>query len=150
MRSGSEKKGRGDASLDDALEALEQITGRRVRTEPPLGVKQADSLKVALPLAYLALLLAGVFAAWGKRLPLRIAAVVGLLAAAWSLVSVFWLSRGVQEMVAAGAGRSGVPLVGLIVKSELRVEVAPEFGLYLLVATLAAVLAASFLPAGKR
>ncbi|MGH9814188.1 MAG: hypothetical protein ACRD4T_13730 [Candidatus Acidiferrales bacterium] len=42
------------------------------------------------------------------------------------------------------------PLVGRILKSELKVEVAPELGLYLLAAALAAVLAASFLPAGKR
>ncbi|MGH9787579.1 MAG: hypothetical protein ACRD4U_02600 [Candidatus Acidiferrales bacterium] len=150
VRPGEEKKPRGDASLDDALQALEQVTGRRMRQEPPLAVKQADALKVTLPLAYLSLVLAGVFAAWGKPLPLRSTAVLGLLAAAWSVVSVFWLSRGVQEMVAAGAGRSGVPLVGRILKSELKVEVAPELGLYLLVAALAAVLAASFLPASKR
>jgi len=150
VRSASDKKSRDDASLDDALQALEQITGRRVRQEPPLGVKQADSLKVTLPLAYLSLLLAGVLAAWGKRLPLRITVAVGLLAGAWSIVSVFWLSRGVEEMVAAGAGRPGIPLVGRIFKSELKLEVAPEYGLYLLVGALAAVLAASFLPAGKR
>jgi len=39
-----------------------------------------------------------------------------------------------------------LPLVGRILKSELKVEVAPELGLYL----LAAALAASFLLAGKR
>jgi len=149
VRSGGEKK-KGDVSLEDALQGLEQLTGRRVRTEPPLGVKQADSLRITLPLAYLSLLLAGVFAAWGKPLPLRITAVVGLLAASWSVVSVFWLSQGAQETVAAGAGRSGVPLVGRIFKNELRVEVAPELGLYLLVAALAAVLVAGFLPGGKR
>ena len=150
VRSGGEKKQKNDVSLEDSLQALEQVTGRRVRTEPPLGVKQADSLKITLPLAYLSLLLAGVFAAWGKPLPLRLTAVIGLLAASWSVVSVFWLSQSAQEMVAAGAGRSGVPLVGRIFKNELRVEVAPEYGLYLLVAALAAVLVAGFLPGGKR
>ncbi|MCI0404391.1 MAG: hypothetical protein L0212_12880 [Acidobacteria bacterium] len=150
VRSGSEKKSRNDVSLDDALEALEQITGRRVRQEPPLAVRQADSLKITLPLAYLSLLLAGVFAAWNKALPLRLAGAVGLLAATWSVISVLWLSRGVEEMVAAAAGRSGVPLVGRIFKDELKVEVAPEIGLYLLVAALAAALAASLLTADKR
>ncbi len=150
VRPGEEKKRRGDASLDDALEALEQVTGQRLRQEPPLAVKQADSLKISLPLAYLSLLLAGALAAWGKLLPLRITVGIGLLAGAWSMVSVFWLSRGVQEMVAAGAGRSGIPLVGRILKSELKVEVAPEYGLYLLAAALAAALVASFLPAGRR
>ncbi|MGH9789224.1 MAG: hypothetical protein ACRD4U_11040 [Candidatus Acidiferrales bacterium] len=150
VRPGEERKQRSNASLDDALKALEQATGQRLRQEPPLAVKQAGALKITLPLAYFSLLVAGGLAAWGKRLPLRLTVAVGLLAAVYSVISVFWLSRGVQEMVAAGAGRSGIPLVGRILKSELKVEVAPEFGLYLLVAALAAVLVASFLAAGKR
>ncbi|MEE8200369.1 MAG: hypothetical protein V3R29_04290 [Candidatus Acidoferrales bacterium] len=147
-----EKQGRDDLGLRQTLEKLQGNFLRKTKKEVPLAVKQAQALVVTLPLAYLSLLLAGVFALWAKWRPLPVTAAVGLLGGVYSLISVFWLSGGVKEMVAESGGRfSGVPLLGRLSKSAAeQVEVSPELGLYLLVAVLAVVLLAGVLPGGKR
>ena len=70
---------------------------------------------------------------------------VGLLACVWSVISLAWMSSGVKELV-AGAGSSQGLLGGLLTKSIAeRTSVSSEWGLYLLLAALAVLLAASFL-----
>jgi len=73
----------------------------------------------------------------------QVSGAIGLLACAWSVISVAWLSSGVKELV-AGAGASRGPLAGLLTKSVAeRTSVSTEWGLYLLGASLAALLAIS-------
>lgn len=145
-----EKKQRADLGLGDALDKLQGDFLRQKRREAPLSVKQAQALVVTLPLAYLSLLVGGVLVLVRKSRALQVDAAVGLVAGVYSLLSVYWLSGGVKEMVAGGRG-SRIPLWWSLRKSVAeQVSVTPEIGLYLLAAALAALLLASFLPAGKR
>lgn len=151
VRPGQEKQSRrADLGLDDTLSKMQGDFLRQQRREAPLGVKQAQALVVTLPLAYLALAL-GAGLVWLRRpLLLQAAAAVGLLAGVYSLLSVYWLSSGVKEMVAGGGG-SRLPVLGALRKKvAAQVEVSPELGLYLLAAALAALLLASFLPTRTR
>lgn len=101
-----------------------------------------------LPLAYLSLLLAGLFGILRKARLLQVAALAGLLAAACSLASVFWLNSGLKEMLADAASGAPRDLLGMVRRSVAQqVEVSPEVGLYLLLLALGALLLASFLPA---
>ena len=149
LRQAQEKKSRSNLDLEQTLDRLQADILRQKRRQPPLAVRQADALRGTLPLAYLSLLLAGVFMVWGKNRPLQVTAGVGLLAGAYSLLSVFWLSSGVKEMVAGGEG--GRTLLGIVRRSVARqVDVSPELGLYLLAGALAAlVLASPLLPARR-
>ncbi|HKZ52600.1 MAG TPA: hypothetical protein VJ085_04895 [Candidatus Acidoferrales bacterium] len=148
LRQAQEKKSRSNLDLEQTLDRLQADILRQKRRQPPLAVRQADALRVTLPLAYLSLLLAGVFMVWGKNRPLQVTAGVGLLAGAYSLLSVFWLSSGVKEMVADSEGRT---VLGIVRRSVARqVDVSPELGLYLLAGALAAlVLASPLLPARR-
>lgn len=148
VKPGQEKKQRSDLGLSDTLEKLQGDFLRQQRREAPLAVKQAQALAVTLPLAYLALVLGAVFVVLRKARLLNASAAVGLLAAVYSLVSVYWLNSGVKEMVMGGGRGSKVPLIGALRKSVAeQVEVSSEVGLYLLAAALAALLLASFLSA---
>jgi len=148
VRQAQEKKSRGNLDLEQTLDRLQANILRQKRRQPPLAVRQADALQVTLPLAYLSLVLAGVFVFWGKNRPLQVTAGVGLLAGAYSLLSVFWLSSGVKEMLAGGERRT---LLGLVRRSVARqVDVSPELGLYLLASALAALVLASFLLPARR
>lgn len=139
---------RADLRLGDTLEKIQGDFLRRQRRDPPLGVKQAYALVVTLPLAYLTLVLGAVFAVLRRERALQVTAAVGLLAGVYSVLSVYWLSDGVKQMVAGGKGD---PLFGMLRKKVAAgVVVSPELGLYLLAASLAALLLASFLPSGKR
>lgn len=141
LRQTQEKKSRGNLDLEQTLDRLQADILRQKRRQPPLAVRQAEALQLTLPLAYLSLLLSGAFALWGKNRPLQVSASVGLLAGAYSLLSVFWLSSGVKEMVAGGQGRT---LLGIVRRSVARqVDVSPELGLYLLAGALAALVLAS-------
>lgn len=150
VKPGQEKKQRNDLGLGDTLEKLQGDFLRQQRREAPLGVKQAQALAVTLPVAYLALVLGGVFVLLRKSRPLTATGAVGLLAGVYSLVSVYWLNSGVKEMLVGGSRSSHVPLLGTLRKSVAeQVTVSSEVGLYLLAAALAALLLASFLPAGS-
>ena len=148
VKPGQEKKRRSDLGLGDTLDKLEGDFLRQQRREAPLAVKQAQALAVTLPLAYLALVLGGIFAvlhkpalsgAEGSRPLTPLCGAVGLLASVYSLVSVYWLNSGVKEMLLGGLRKSVAE----------QVEVSSEAGLYLLAAALAALLLASFLPLGE-
>lgn len=140
---------RADLGLGDTLEKIQGDFLRRAeRRDPPLGVKQAYALVVTLPLAYLTLVLGAVFAVLRRERALQVTAAVGLLAGVYSVLSVYWLSDAVKQMVAGGKGD---PLFGMLRKKVAAgVVVSPELGLYLLAASLAALLLASFLPSKKR
>jgi len=144
-----EKQARSDLGLGETLEKLQGDFLRRKRQQAPLAVKQANALVVTLPLAYLSLLLGGVWVLLRKARLWQVTAAAGLLAGVYSLLSVFWLSRGLQAMVAgSGSKRS---LLGLVRRSVAgQVDVSPEIGLYLLAGTLAAMLVASLFLAPKR
>jgi hypothetical protein len=144
-----EKKARRDLGLGETLEKLQGDFLRRKRREAPLSVKQAEALVVTLPLAYLSLALGAVWVLLRKARPWQATAAVGLLAGVYSLLSVFWLSRGLQAMVAGrGSDRS---LFGLVRRSVAgKVDVSPEIGLYLLAGALAAMLVASLFLVPKR
>jgi len=151
VKPGEERKAqRDDLGLNDALNRIQGDVLRKKRQEAPLSVKQAQALAVTLPLAYLSLLVGAALAALQKPRALQVTAAVGLLAGAYSVVSVFWLSGGLKEMVAGGGG-SRIPILGgLRKKVAEQVMVNPEIGLYLLAGLLAALLLVSFLPSGKR
>jgi hypothetical protein len=144
-----EKKARRDLGLGDTLDKLQADFLRRKRQEAPLSVKQAEALVVALPLAYLSLALGAVWVLLRKARLWQVTAAVGLLAGVYSLLSIFWLSRGLQAMVAgSGSGRS---LLGIVRRAAAgKVEVSPEIGLYLLAGSLAAMLIASLFLIPKR
>lgn len=138
------QRGRDDLGLRDSLERIQRDVLRQKSREVPLSIRQANALIVTLPLAYAALLAGGVFLLLRKPRGLLVAAAMGLLACAWSVISVAWLSSGVKELV-AGAADSRGPLAGLLTKSLAeRTSVSSEWGLYLLAASLAALLALSF------
>lgn len=144
-----EKQSGNDLGLGQTLERLQGDFLRRQRQQAPLAVKQANALVVTLPLAYLSLLLGGVWALLRKIRLWQLMAAVGLLAGVYSLLSVFWLNRGLQAMVAGGEPKRS--LLGLVRRSVAgRVDVSPEIGLYLLAGTLAAMLVASLVLAPKR
>jgi hypothetical protein len=148
VRQGQEKKGRGDLDLMQTLDRLQADILRQKRRQLPLAVRQAEALQLTLPLAYLSLLLVGAFVFWGRNRLLQVTAGVGLLACAYSLLSVFWLGSGVKEMVAGGERRT---LLGIVRRSVARqVDVGPELGLYLLVGALAALVLASLLLPARR
>lgn len=148
-RAGEKKQQRNDLGLSDALDKLQGDFLRKERREAPLAVKQAQALVVTLPLAYLTLLLGSVFVLLRRTRALQITAAVGVLAGAYSLVSVYWLSSGVKAMVIGRGSR--LPIIGALRKSVAeQVAVSPEIGLYLLAAALAALLLTSFLPSVKR
>jgi hypothetical protein len=141
-----DEKARGsDQGLIQSLEKLQRdILRKKIRESPP-AVQQAKSLVVTLPLAYLALLLGSIFVLLNKAKWARVAAVLGVLSSVWSLVSVFWLSSGVKEVV-AGAGGSRMPLLGRVTQAMAeKTSVSPEVGLYLLVVWIAGMLLGSFL-----
>jgi FAD/FMN-containing dehydrogenase len=149
VKPGEKKSARDDLGLARALEQMQADMLRRHRQQTPLAVQQAQALRVTLPLAYLSLLLAGVLALLRQRRLWQITAGVGVLAGAWSLLSVFWLNSGVKQMVEGGG--SDRSLLGLVRRRVAgNVEVSPEIGLYLLAAFLLVLLAASFLPAFQR
>ena len=151
VKPGEEKKPRrDDLGLNDAVGKIQGDILRKKRQEAPLSVKQAQALVVTLPLAYLSLLVGAALALLRKDRALNVTAAVGLLAGVYSVISVYWLSGGVKEMVGGGGG-SRIPIFGgLRKKVAEQVMVNPELGLYLLAAALAALLLASFLPSGKR
>jgi len=137
------EKGRDDLGLLDSLERIERDVLRQKSREVPLSIQQANSLIVSLPLAYAGLLAGGVLLFLRKPRGVQVSGAIGLLACAWSVISVAWLSSGVKELV-AGAGASRGPLAGLLTKSVAeRTSVSTEWGLYLLGASLAALLAIS-------
>ena len=142
-----EEKGRDNLGLNESLERMQRdVMGRR-STDEPLAIRQAQSLVVSLPLAYVALLAGGALGFLKKPRALLAAAGIGLAASVWSVISIGWLSSGVKEMVAAsGSGRN--PLLGLVTRSMAdRVSVSAEWGLYLLAASLAVLAVLSFLRA---
>lgn len=144
------KTRRPDLGLEETLERIQGNLLQRQHQEVPLAVTQARALIVTLPLAYLALLLGAVFVGLEKWRPFQATVAVGLLAGVYSLISVFWLSSGIREMVAGASRGPRIPLLGQLLKSAAaNVEVSPELGLYLLAAALAALLLAGFLP-GER
>ena len=151
VKPGEEKKRpRDNLGLNDTLDKIQGDVLRKKRQEAPLAVKQAQALAVTLPLAYLSLLVGAALALLRKDRALNVTAAVGLLAGVYSVISVYWLSGGVKEMVGGGGG-SRIPIFGgLRKKVAEQVMVNPELGLYLLAAALAALLLASFLPSGKR
>jgi hypothetical protein len=141
----SGNKGRDDLGLRDSLERIERDVLRQKSREVPLSIQQANSLIVSLPLAYAGLLAGGVFLFFRKPRGAQIAVGIGLLACAWSAISLSWLSSGVKELV-AGAGASHGLLGGILTKSVAdRTSVSSEWGLYLLLASLMVLLASSFL-----
>jgi hypothetical protein len=145
----SGERDRDNANLRDSLESIRRDVLRQKSREVPFSIQQANSLAVALPLSYAALVVGGAFVLLQKPRWLQVAATVGLLACVWSLISVAWLSSGVKEMV-AGAGRSQGPLAGLLTKSVAeRTSVSAEWGLYLLTVTLIALFAAGFVRGNK-
>lgn len=142
---------RDDLGLNESLNRIQGDILRKKQQEAPLAVKQAYALAVTLPLAYLCLLVGATLALLRKGRALKVTAAVGLLAAAYSVVSVYWLSGGLKEMVAGASSGGKIPIFGgLRKKVAEQVMVAPELGLYLLAAALAALLLASFLPSAKR
>lgn len=144
-----EKKARRDLGLGETLDKLQADFLRRKRQEAPLSVKQAEALVLALPLAYLSLVLGAVWVLRRKARLWQVTATLGLLAGIYSLLSIFWLSRGLQAMVAGSGSRRS--LLGLVRRSVAgQVEVNPEIGLYLLVGSLAAMLVASLFLVPKR
>jgi len=151
VKPGEEKKPRrDDLGLNDALDKIQGDFLRKKRQEAPLSVKQAQTLVVTLPLAYLSLILGAALALLRKPRALQVTAAVGLLAGVYSVISIYWLSGGLKAMVAGGSG-SRIPILGgLRKKVAEQVAVNPELGLYLLAAALAALLFASFLPISKR
>lgn len=146
VKPGEKKSARDDLGLGRALEQMQADILRRHRQQrAPLAVQQAQALRVTLPLAYLSLLAAGALALLHKKRLWQMAAGIGVLASAWSLLSVFWLNSGVKQMVAGGG--SDRSLLGLVRHRVAgNVEVRPELGLYLLVAFLLVLLVASSLP----
>ena len=142
-------KARDDQGLLNALEKMQRDMLRQKVRESPVAIQQAQSLAVALPLAYVSLLVGGVFLLMGKSRWVRIPAGIGLLASVWSLLSVLWLSSGVKEMV-AGAGGSRVPLLGRVTKSLAeKTSVSSEWGLYLLAGSVAVLLVVALVPGKK-
>lgn len=143
------EKGRDDLGLRDSLDRIERDVLRQKSRDVPLSLQQANSLVVSLPLAYVGLLAGGVFLFFRKPRGAQVAIGVGLLACVWSVISLAWLSSGVKELV-AGAGASHGLLGGLLTKSIAeRTSVSSEWGLYLLLATLAILLATSFLRSAR-
>jgi hypothetical protein len=143
------EKGRDDLGLRDSLERVQRDVLRQKSREVPLALRQADSLVISLPLAYAALVAGGILLFLKKPRGLLVAAVAGLLACGWSFLSVAWLSSGVKELV-AGAGSSRGPLIGIFTKSVAeRTSVSAEWGLYLLAASLAVLLALSFVRSAR-
>jgi hypothetical protein len=149
MKPSDEKAQRSEQGLIQSLEKLQRDILRKRIQESPLAVQQAKSLAVTLPLTYLALLLGSIRALMNKAKWVRVAAVIGVLSSAWSLVSVFWLSSGVKEVV-AGAGGSRVPLLGRVTQAMAeKTSVSPELGLYLLACTSVALLVISLIGTKK-
>ncbi len=145
------KPRRDDLGLNDALDKIQGDIIRKQRREAPLAVKQAQALVVTLPLAYLSLVAGAALALLRKPRALNVTAAVGLLAGVYSVISVYWLSGGLKAMVAGAGSGSRIPIFGGLRKQvAAQVAVNPELGLYLLAATLAALLLASFLPSGRR
>jgi len=146
VKPGAEKKRpRDNLGLNDTLDKIQGDVLRKKRQEAPLSVKQAQALVVTLPLAYLSLAAGAALTGLRRERALQVTAAVGLLAGVYSVISVYWLSGGVKEMVAR-AGGSTNPLVDVFKKRVAeQVAVNPELGLYLLAAALAALLLASFL-----
>lgn len=139
---------RDDLGFSETLKTVREHFVREKRRQAPFSVRQAEALVVTLPLAYLALLGGAVLAALQRARALQATAVVGLLAGLYSWLSLHWLNGGVKAMV---AGDDRVPLVGALRRTLAeRTEINPETGLYLLVMALAGLLAASFLPSGKK
>lgn len=140
-----QKKKRNDLGLDETLNRLQAGVLQQKRQEAPLALRQAEALPYTLPGAYVSLVLTGVLAALGAGRGLQVSAVLGFLAGAYSLASIFWLNIGLRQMV--GGGGASQNLSGALRRSVAQqVEVSPEIGLYLLLATLTALLLASFLP----
>lgn len=145
----SKRARRAPVGLEESLARLEQDFLQQKRRQAPLAVRQAEALRVTLPLAYLCLALVVVFGLLGKSRLLQGSAAVGLSAAAYSLVSVFWLNSGLKQMF-AGAAASRGSLMGALRRSVAQqVEASPDYGLYLLLGSLAALLLAGFLPSRK-
>jgi len=141
-----QKKKRNDLGLDEALNRLQAGALQQKRQEVPLAVRQAEALPYTLPAAYVSLVLTGVLAGLGAVRGVQVSAVLGFLAGAYSLASIFWLNIGLKQMLAGGGASQN--LLGALRRSVAQqVEVSPEIGLYLLLATLTALLLASFLPA---
>lgn len=107
---------RGPVGLEDTLTRLEQDFLRQKCRQVPLAVRQTEALQVTLPLAYLSLALVVAFGLLGKSRLTRASAAVGLLAATWSLSSVYWLNTGLKQMVAAGTASRG-SLLGAVRRS---------------------------------
>ncbi|MGH9863559.1 MAG: hypothetical protein ACRD35_09060 [Candidatus Acidiferrales bacterium] len=145
VKQAQQKKKRNDLSLDETLNRLQAGVLQQKRQQAPLALRQAEALPYTLPAAYVSLVLTGVLAALSAVRGVQVSGVLGFLAGAFSLASVFWLNIGIKQMVGGGsAGHS--PLGALRRSVAQQVEVSPEIGLYLLVATLTALLLASFLP----
>lgn len=145
-----QKSQRDDLGLSQTLDQLRADILHQQRQQAPLAVRQAEALKVTLPVAYVCLLLAAALVFLPASWPLQLAAVLGLLSGVYSLISVFWLNSGVKAMLAGMGGRRGGFLGLFGRKVAQNVEVSPEFGLYLLLATLVVLLLASFLVPARR
>jgi len=142
-----QKKKRNDLGLDETLNRLEAGVLQQKRQEAPLALRQAEALPYTLPGAYVSLVLTGVLASLGAVRGVQVSAVLGFLAGAYSLASIFWLNIGLKQMVGGGGSNPSQNPFGTLRRSVAQqVEVSPEIGLYLLVAVLTALLLASFLP----
>lgn len=146
VKPGGERGRNPDLGLRESLERLQRDVLRQKTAEVPFAIQQAQSLVVTLPLAYLGLLAGAGFLLLRKSRWTQITTAIGLAACVWCFVSVAWLSSGVKEVV-AGAGGSRVPLLGKLVTRSVadRSSVDSEWGLYLLAASIVALLVLSFI-----
>jgi len=150
VKPGDERGRSSDLGLDDSLERLQRDVLRQKTPEVPFAIQQAQSLVVALPVAYLALIAGAGFLLMRKSRWTQITAAIGLLACVWSFVSVAWLSSGVKEVV-AGAGGSRMPVLGRLITRSVaeKTSVGAEWGLYVLAASVVALLVVSFIRSNK-